>query len=49
MKNVVVANPKAAAGRVQSLWDKSRQAMEARLGPVLYFRDALCWRLGCCG
>jgi diacylglycerol kinase family enzyme len=32
MKNVVVANPKAAAGRVRSLWDKSREAMEARLG-----------------
>jgi len=34
MKNVVVANPKAAAGRVRSLWDKSREAMEARLGGI---------------
>jgi YegS/Rv2252/BmrU family lipid kinase len=34
MKNVVVANPKAAAGRVQSLWEKSREAMEARLGGI---------------
>jgi diacylglycerol kinase (ATP) len=34
MKNVVVANPKAAAGRVRSLWNKSREAVEARLGSV---------------
>ena len=34
MKNVVVANPRAAAGRVRSLWEKSRDAMQARLGDI---------------
>ncbi|MBI5511484.1 MAG: diacylglycerol kinase family lipid kinase [Deltaproteobacteria bacterium] len=34
MKNIVVANPKAAAGRVRSLWEKSRAGLEARLGSI---------------
>ncbi|OGQ88885.1 MAG: hypothetical protein A2289_23155 [Deltaproteobacteria bacterium RIFOXYA12_FULL_58_15] len=34
MKNVAVANPKAAAGRVRTWWASHRAAIEERLGPV---------------
>jgi len=34
MKNVVVANPKAAAGRARGIWQKNREALEARLGEI---------------
>jgi len=34
MKNVAVANPEAASGRVRKWWAASRVAIEAHLGPV---------------